>query len=507
MNPQPQVLDSVDYLVVGAGAMGLAFVDTLLAEQPHTSVLILDSRSCPGGHWVDSYSFVRLHQPAAWYGVASEKLEHDGDPRELTPGPKVQQYFQRVLDKLMASGQVKYFPNCWYDREAVPAAGEVHSFAVKDGSASYSVRVNCKLVDAAYLTAITPSTSPPPFECASARVVGVAEIADLAALQPTPKNFVVVGAGKTGIDAVVHLLAGGVDQAKIKWIVPNDAVLLDRDALCFDADPEVRTLDTIPGFDTHPELKHLGKHPLPTCFLDESVPVKTLRCATVGRAELAQIRKVKQVIRLGRVVRATEDSIELDRGSVALAEGTLLVNCTGDGLRHQAGTPIFAGHKITLQSVRVCQQTFSAAAIAHVEGLECDEAKKNELCKPVPHPRWIGDFVLAYKTTEENMAKYRTELGEWLGSCRLLKDNHNLRTKRTGAPSQKELSQGRYRLKKVEAPNTGGVEQSHEKVQKRFAEAGDEFCGDKEKIVEKIGLDAAAWTDGTAKEMSLKTCT
>jgi len=495
-------------LVVGAGAMGLSFVDTLLAEQPNASVLILDSRSRPGGHWVDSYSFVRLHQPAAWYGVASEKLEHDGDPRELTPGPKVQEYFQRVLDKLVASGQVKYFPNCWYDRKSeTPAAGEAHSFALMDGSASYSVCVNRKLVDAAYLTAITPSTSPPPFKCSeSARVVGVAEIADLAALEPTPKNFVVVGAGKTGIDAVVHLLAGGVDQSNIKWIVPNDAVLLNRDALIFDADPELRTFDSIPGFDAHPDLKPVAKHTLPICFLDETVPVRNFRCATVGNAELAQIRKVKQVIRQGRVVSATGDAVELERGRVDLEEGTLLVNCTGDGLRHQAGTPIFAGDKITLQCVRVCQQTFSAAAIAHVEGLECDEAKKNELCRPVPHPQLIEDYVLAHKTTEENMHKFRTELGDWLQNCRLLKDNHNLRNKRTGAgaPSQKQLSQGRYSLNQVEKPQRSEIAQSDDQVQKLFAQAWDELDGDKEALISKFGLDAAAWTDGTDKEMFLR---
>ena len=57
-----------DYLVVGAGAMGMAFTDVLMTETDAT-VAIVDRHSHPGGHWNDSYPFVRLHQPSSFYGV------------------------------------------------------------------------------------------------------------------------------------------------------------------------------------------------------------------------------------------------------------------------------------------------------------------------------------------------------------------------------------------------------------------------------------------------------
>ena len=44
-----------DYLVVGAGAAGMAFVDTLLTEDPTCRVVLVDRRAKAGGHWVDSY--------------------------------------------------------------------------------------------------------------------------------------------------------------------------------------------------------------------------------------------------------------------------------------------------------------------------------------------------------------------------------------------------------------------------------------------------------------------
>src|SRR5213080_366429 len=66
-----------DYLVVGAGAMGMAFIDALI-ENADVSVIMVDRRHGVGGHWLDAYPFVRLHQASAFYGVASTVL---GDGR------------------------------------------------------------------------------------------------------------------------------------------------------------------------------------------------------------------------------------------------------------------------------------------------------------------------------------------------------------------------------------------------------------------------------------------
>ena len=68
-----EAIEDVDYLVVGAGAMGMAFVDALV-DHADVSVAIVDRRHGPGGHWLDAYGFVRLHQASAFYGVASTLL-------------------------------------------------------------------------------------------------------------------------------------------------------------------------------------------------------------------------------------------------------------------------------------------------------------------------------------------------------------------------------------------------------------------------------------------------
>ena len=62
-----------DYLVVGAGAMGMAFTDALIAHAD-VHVTLVDRRHAAGGHWLDAYPFVQLHQASVFYGVASTIL-------------------------------------------------------------------------------------------------------------------------------------------------------------------------------------------------------------------------------------------------------------------------------------------------------------------------------------------------------------------------------------------------------------------------------------------------
>ena len=57
-----------DYLVVGAGAMGMAFTDALI-DHADVHVTMVDRRHAAGGHWQDAYPFVQLHQASMFYGL------------------------------------------------------------------------------------------------------------------------------------------------------------------------------------------------------------------------------------------------------------------------------------------------------------------------------------------------------------------------------------------------------------------------------------------------------
>ncbi len=99
----PSVIDT-DYLVVGSGATGLAFADTLL-DETDAHITIVDRHGKPGGHWNDAYPFVTLHQPSAFYGVNSTELgtgrkDTTGLNRglyELASGPEISGYYDRLV--------------------------------------------------------------------------------------------------------------------------------------------------------------------------------------------------------------------------------------------------------------------------------------------------------------------------------------------------------------------------------------------------------------------------
>ena len=53
-----------------APARPACLTDALLSHCDAT-VALVDRRHAPGGHWIDTYPFLRLHQPFAFYGVSS----------------------------------------------------------------------------------------------------------------------------------------------------------------------------------------------------------------------------------------------------------------------------------------------------------------------------------------------------------------------------------------------------------------------------------------------------
>jgi hypothetical protein len=145
------------------------------------------------------------------------------------------------------------------------------------------------------------------------------------------------------------------------------------------------------------------------------------RCATVTKPELEQLRRIKHIVRQGRVKSLAVGKMVLDEGVVDLAPETLFVDCSADGLERRPVKPVFDGSQLTLQAVRTCQQVFSAAFIAHCDLAFDDEAQKNKICNPVPHPDNHIDFL---RTTLANTingivwSQY-PDLKAWLGNARL----------------------------------------------------------------------------------------
>ena len=89
---------TTDYLIIGAGTMGMCFLDELINSSSSLEAIIVDQRDKPGGHWTDSYPFVRLHSPAVTYGLNSRPLGSGGN--DLASQAQILSHFELALADL-----------------------------------------------------------------------------------------------------------------------------------------------------------------------------------------------------------------------------------------------------------------------------------------------------------------------------------------------------------------------------------------------------------------------
>lgn len=414
-----------DYLVVGCGAAGMAFADSLLAASDAHLVMV-GRRHAPGGHWNEAYPFVRLHTPSAFYGVNSlplgqQTLDHSGLNRglyELAGAAEICAYFDRVMrERLLPSGRVRYFPMCDYQGE--------HRFVSSLTGDEYEVKVREKRVDATYNQASVPASFCAPFEIAAeARCVPVGELAQLA---DHADGYDVIGAGKTGIDACLWLLERGVPPAAIRWIKPREPWLVNRAFLqtgelvgaslegfsrLVEAAAQTASVE-----DWFERLAGFGW----MFRVDEDVTATMFRGATVTLAELEQLRRIEDVVRLGHIRRIERDAIVLEGGKVPTSPDRLHVHCAAPGLNRVPPAPLFRDDRILLQPVRFGTVPFGAAFSAFVEATRKDTAEKNRLCPPNPVPNAPRDFLrgMLEQWKAEAIWAQEPDLQQWLGDSRL----------------------------------------------------------------------------------------
>jgi hypothetical protein len=257
--------------------------------------------------------------------------------------------------------------------------------------------------------------------------VALIPLNDLPKVRAPHDAYVVIGSGKTGIDAVLFLLDQGVDPGHIRWVVPNDAWFLDRAQIQPRRnfkDGLFSQLDCIAGCSTVDEVFHALEGADRILRLDPDVWPTKYRCATVSREELVALRSVEQVVRLGRVVRIEPGEIVLERGSIPSGEKTLHVDCSADGLARRPVKPVFEDGRITLQSLSMCQQVFSAAVIGHIAGMAGSDEEKSAMCRVVQHPELPRDFISCMRNTLQNLVDWTPRMGRWLFGSRLNLAHH-----------------------------------------------------------------------------------
>ena len=420
-----------DYLVVGAGASGMAFTDALIASSD-AEVVMVDRRHRPGGHWNDDYPFVRLHQPSAFYGVASRALGQDRiDESGINAGfyerataAEICDYYSRVLDEhFLPSGRVRFLG--MHDHLGNDADG--HLLRSRVTGQTTTVRVRRKLVDATYIESSLPSTHTPAYTVDSAAVVVTPN--ELLGLDEPASGFTVIGAGKTSMDTCCWLIEQGVDPDTIRWIRPRDAWTADRASIqplrlvgAFvewvaaqnEASAQAESLDELfPALEDRRVFHRL----------DPGVEPVFNRGAILCEAERVMLREVGNVVRLGKVNHVGADRIDLDEETIPNEAGHVVVDCTAAGLASPPDRRVYDPDRITIQWIQAGIAPFSAALIGFVEASREDDTDKNRLCTARGFSRRadVVNYAAGWLNTQRGFLLWLAEpdLADWLSTCRL----------------------------------------------------------------------------------------
>jgi hypothetical protein len=408
----------------------MSFTDALIDADRNCDVVMVDRRHAPGGHWNDAYPFVRLHQPAACYGVNSRRLGNDQVDEgglnaglyEQADGVQVCDYFRRVMDEHhLPSGQVRFLSMSNYLGLEGPNVAVVAALT----GVTTEVTVRRAVVDARYLEPTVPSRHTPSFTVDPD--VWCLPVNDLPDVREPATGYTIIGGGKTGSDACTWLLRNGVDPDDIRWIRARDAWMWNRAQV----QPLELVTDTIDGFSRAVEASAEAESieelfaRLEACDhllrLDSSVLPTMYHSATYTVAEQASLRTIENVVRLGRIKRIGPREIELEQGTAATDRGQLYVDCSG-GLSKAPARPIFEPGRITLQCVSTGHPTFNAAVIGYLEASRGDDqVAKSRLTPTTRYPDRANDWIpnMQGQLVSISLWNAQPDLAAWLESSRL----------------------------------------------------------------------------------------
>ncbi len=306
--------DETDYLVIGAGAIGMAFVDSLLDHGPaDTRITIIDRHPKPGGHWNTSYPFVTLHQPSVTYGLSQLPL-NDGvidqaGPNagfgELASGAQVQAYYDHAMrHKFVPSGRVRYLPMTDYEggADGVHRIRTILSGDVREIGAR-------KLVDGRKFAAQVPTITKRKWQADGVLVMTPGELGTLAyGGMAVPGHFVIMGGGKTACDVGVWLLQMGVSARQISWVRPRDTWFFNRASIQTGADHLAQAIDfprsqmrAAAAAASGAEIFHMMEADGHMLRIDRDSEPTKFHFPTISQAEVDLLATIEDAIRIGRV--------------------------------------------------------------------------------------------------------------------------------------------------------------------------------------------------------------
>jgi Pyridine nucleotide-disulphide oxidoreductase len=222
-------VESCDLCIVGAGIAGLnaLFVASRYLSRDQ-KVILVDRRERAGGMWVDTYPYVRLHQPHGLFTVGNIQWTLGADRSYLATKGEVLDHLEHCLNVIKRRVQVE---------ELFGWALDSHDET--DGI----VRINCTSSDGqqrvieterlikAYGFRIMPNG---PLEISSARVRSVSpDLCDMRGedMRASDTPVWIIGGGKTAMDTA-HALITQYPGREVNLVAGSGTYFLSRDR-CF----------------------------------------------------------------------------------------------------------------------------------------------------------------------------------------------------------------------------------------------------------------------------------
>ncbi len=195
-----------DVVVLGAGIAGLnalAVASQYVGRQGR--LLLVDRRPRPGGMWNDTYDYVRLHQPHAFFTAADIRWAGGHRREHLASKSEVLDHFQRCLD--VVAGRARLDTRFETQYVCHTEGDGLVEVTMSDAKGITSAVTADRLVKAfGYDVPINP-----PLRVSSDRVRSVSPNEQDVRTGPISQDLApvwIIGGGKTGMDTALAIVSG-----------------------------------------------------------------------------------------------------------------------------------------------------------------------------------------------------------------------------------------------------------------------------------------------------------
>jgi hypothetical protein len=197
-------VEQCDVCIVGAGLAGLnaLFVASRYLSRDQ-KVILIDRRQRVGGMWVDTYEYVRLHQPHPMFTAGNIKWTLGRDRSYLATKGEVLDHFEHCLDVIRR--RVRVDERFGWALESDDETGGLVRITCRSSDGRLLV-VESKQLIKAYGFRVEPND---PFEISSTRVLSVSpDFCDMRGdeMRASDTPVWIIGGGKTAMDTAHALI-------------------------------------------------------------------------------------------------------------------------------------------------------------------------------------------------------------------------------------------------------------------------------------------------------------